>query len=60
MKIIKVTSCADCPNDKLFVGTGCILCDSFTMAMEIKLHIANNTIHPDCPLEDGCDEKEVE
>jgi hypothetical protein len=58
MKIIKVTSCADCPYvDK---HDRCGNHDGNISYEDVSKYIFNRTIHPSCPLENGCDEKEVE
>lgn len=58
MKMIPVTSCANCDKKKKgIINTFCGESDIFK-ALIIDDHIANNTIHPRCPL-DECDTKEV-
>jgi hypothetical protein len=56
MKIIKVTSCADCVLRKRKDYS----CWTGKRIVNIESHVIHDTIHEDCPLEDGCDEKEVE
>lgn len=64
MKVIKVTGCHDCPYYRMSVFNGtidhsCHKIGSDGMSMQVsssisvKECVANKTIHPDCPLNNG-------